>query len=86
MFKKWWVTADDLAKELEGELATFMTRTCNILHQHKALKELKQNLSSNGGLYMDISENYACKFSSEIQAFQIRGSQEQVCIHAVMLY
>lgn len=81
------VTADDLAKELVNQLPKFMPHTCNIIHQHKALKELKQNLSSHDVvLHMDFSENYACKFSSEIQAFHFGGSQEQVCIHTVMLY
>lgn len=57
------------------------------LHQYKALSALKKSLQTNEAvIHMDFSENYATKYSEEVQAFHFGGSRKQISMHTVVVY
>lgn len=65
------ITADaaTVVKEFEIGINTFMKHLAKISHQYSFMKELKENLSDNEVvLHIDFSENFACKYSSEVQS------------------
>ena len=50
-------------------------------------RSLRSNLSPpNCIIHIDFSENFSCKFSSEIQAVHLGGSHSQVTLHTAVLY
>ena len=50
-------------------------------------RSLRSNLSPpNCIIHIDFSENFSCKFSSEIQAVHLGGSHSQVTLHTGVLY
>lgn len=77
----------ELIQELHEELDEYYRHERNILHQYKALKELKENLNDNEvAILMDFSENYCTKYNKEIQAYHFGGSRLQLSLHTVVVY
>ncbi|KAK5909852.1 hypothetical protein CesoFtcFv8_003745 [Champsocephalus esox] len=59
----------------------------NWLHQAEQFRLRKLNIiECEAVLHIDFSENYACKLSTEIQAFHFGGSRQQATIHTSVLY
>lgn len=68
-------------------IPAYMSHLANIRHQYSAIKELKKNLSvTDALLHIDFSENYACKYSREIQSVHFGGNRIQFSLHTVMAY
>ena len=64
------------------ETQNFLQHEMYIYHQFKVHKILKENLKEDEALiYIDFSENYNCKYNTEIQAIHFGGSREQICLH-----
>ncbi|KAJ8722265.1 hypothetical protein PYW08_004667 [Mythimna loreyi] len=76
-----------LVNILNKNLPIFMQHLANITNQYNAIKFIKQSLSpSEGLLHIDFSENYACKYGSEIQSAHFGGSKSQLSLHTCVYY
>ena len=59
----------------------------NIRHQYRTLKNLRENLKADEIIFhIDFSENYNCKYSSEIQSMLFGSSQKQISLHMGVVY
>lgn len=68
-------------------LNPFLLHEMKINHQFLAMKELKQNLTSKDlVLHIDFSENYLCKYESEVQSVHFGASRQQICLHTGVAY
>nr|CAI5836339.1 unnamed protein product [Callosobruchus analis] len=77
----------DLVQEFKRRLPNFCTHHFNMIHQYEIIREIKRNLSSQDVLiHMDFSENYVCKYSSEVQSAHFGGSKPQITLHTVVTY
>ena len=80
-------TISNLVEKFHKELITCYRHLFNIKHQYRAIRSLKENLSEHGIiLHVDFSENYKCKYDSEIQSMHFGASQRQISLHTGMLY
>ena len=80
-------TISNLVEEFHKELITCCIHLFNIKHQYRAIRSLKENLSEHDIiLHVDFSENYKCKYDSEIQSMHFGASQRQISLHTGMLY
>lgn len=80
-------SARDLVQKLKNDLEILLKHERNIVHQYQSLKMLKESLSAKDAIvHMDFSENYACKYSEEIQSFHFGGSRMQLSLHTVVVY
>nr|CAH7725040.1 unnamed protein product [Callosobruchus chinensis] len=76
-----------LVGKLENGLEKMFSHERNIVHQHVAMKTLKESLRENDAVvHMDFSENYSTKYSEEIQSFHFGGSRTQISLHTVVVY
>ncbi|MES9881945.1 MAG: hypothetical protein ABW185_13790 [Sedimenticola sp.] len=75
--------ADDIDKEMErGARHIF-----NIRHQYSALRQLRENLTDDDVvIHIDFSENYNCKYKTEIQSVHFGASQKQISLHTGVAY
>ncbi|XP_063237276.1 uncharacterized protein LOC134539299 [Bacillus rossius redtenbacheri] len=73
--------------KLESHIDKFMVHVCNVKHQQATIAAIKRNLTSEDVLiHIDFSENYTCKYSSEIQSVHFGGSKPQITLHTVVVY
>ncbi|KYN11119.1 hypothetical protein ALC57_16736 [Trachymyrmex cornetzi] len=73
---------NDLIKELNKETEVYLKHIHDTTHQYKALVSLRKNLSMNEVMLVcDFSENYNCKYSSEIQSVHFGASLKQISLH-----
>ena len=80
-------TIDTLITEFQSE----MDRTCkhlfNITHQYLAVRQLKSKLTNKDILlHIDFSENYTCKYETEIQTMHFGVNQKQISLHTGVIY
>ncbi|XP_029905945.1 uncharacterized protein LOC115358209 [Myripristis murdjan] len=67
-------------------LPVFTIHMFNIKHQYLILKAMKDTLTDDAAaVHVDYSENYTCKYASEIKETHFLGN-EQVTIHTGVLY
>lgn len=77
----------ELLNALETSLPKFMSHCSNIRHQYTISKSVKENLSQDEVLiHIDFSENYQCKYASEIQSAHFGGSKAQITMHTGVIY
>lgn len=77
----------DILDKLNSMIIPFMTHIHNIKHQFKVIKNVKEDLSEfEALLHFDFSQNYACKYGSEVQSIHFGGSWSQVTLHTSVLY
>lgn len=80
-------TKQELLDTILSSLKPYMIHIRNIVHQYKSIDVIKKSLSYDEVLlHMDFSENYNCKYSSEIQSAHFGGSKPQVTLHTVVMY
>jgi len=61
-------TVNQLIEEFSSELQKACRHFFNVYHQYKTLRKLRQNLANDEiVVHMDFSENWSCKYQSEIQ-------------------
>lgn len=76
-----------LVNVFKSNLPTFMQHLANIINQFRAIRLIKQNLTPTDGLlHIDFSENYGCKYGSEIQSAHFGGSKGQLSLHTCVYY
>nr|CAH7719872.1 unnamed protein product [Callosobruchus chinensis] len=74
-------------KHLQNDLRKLLDHQRNIVHQYKAMNDLKSYLQGDEVLiHVDFSENYCTKYAEEIQAFHFGGSRAQLSLHTVVVY
>jgi len=79
------------AHEIVDALGTsnqeYMAHLYRIAHQYETLTKLKDNLTANDlVLHVDFSENYQCKYASEVQSMHFGGSRESITLHTGIAY
>lgn len=80
-------TLGNLIDKFNDQLVKFKRHSFNIRQQFAFSRALKAGISDNECIiHVDFSENYACKWSSEIQAAQFGGSHQQAVLHTGVLY
>ena len=68
-------------------LHKFKRHTFNIIQQYSYCRKLKENLTKEEAIiHIDFSENYSCKYRSEIQSVRFGASQNQATLHTGVLY
>jgi len=78
---------EELIEHFTCLLHRFKKHVFNIKQQFSFSRELKKTLSSNECIiHVDFSENYSCKYSSEIQAVHFGASHQQATMHTGVLY
>lgn len=84
--KKVKTTLDDLIELFNDMLVKFKHHAFNIRQQYRYSRELKRNIAENECvIHVDFSENYICKYASEIQAMHfgvyIKQATQQSHLH-----
>lgn len=80
-------TQDNLVELFHTLLHKFKRHAFNINQQYSYCRELRKKLSKEEAvIHIDFSENYTCKYSSEIQAVHFGSSHEQATLHTGVLY
>ncbi len=80
-------TQENLTELFHTYLQRFKQHHFNIKQQFAFCRELKKNMSGEEALiHIDFSENYSCKYSSQIQAVHFGSSHQQATLHTGMLY
>lgn len=71
----------------KNELDKFLEHEFRILHQKTFMKNLTKNISNEEiVVLMDFSENYSCKYSTEVQSVHFGASRSQITLHTGILY
>lgn len=72
----------ELVEELNNRTEVYLKHAFNTNHQYKFLENLKKNLKTDEVfVVVDFSENYVCKYASEIQSVHFGASKKQISIH-----
>ncbi|XP_030251615.1 uncharacterized protein LOC115568462 [Sparus aurata] len=80
-------TQEDLIELLHSYIKRFKQHHFNIKQQYAFCRELKKNMSGEEALiHVDFSENYSCKYSSQVQAVHFGASHQQATLHTGVLY
>ncbi|XP_070408481.1 uncharacterized protein [Nothobranchius furzeri] len=80
-------TQEELLDQLNLLLHRFKRHSYNIKNQFTHYRALRQGLKSHECLiHVDFSENYVCKYSTEIQAVHFGASHQQATLHTGVLY
>lgn len=78
---------ETLVKEFGSKLSSFRNHLFNIRHQYQMHQKLKETMTKEDCLiHIDFSENYSCKYNSEIQSVHFGGSHQQATLHTGVLY
>lgn len=76
-----------LVKHLQSQLDLYMKHIRNIYQQQKITRQIKSDLDKTEAmLHVDFSENYACKYATEVQSAHFGGSKPQISLHTSVLY
>lgn len=80
-------TQQDLVETFGTLLQKFRRHLFNIRQQYAFSRALKQNLAaSDYVVHIDFSENYGCKYSTEIQSVHFGASHQQATLHTGVYY
>ncbi|CAH2982329.1 unnamed protein product [Chilo suppressalis] len=76
-----------LTESFNQELKVMKKHAFNIKHQYTQYLLCIKNLKfTEVAIHIDFSENYACKFATEVQSMHFGASKSQVTIHTGVLY
>ncbi len=85
--KKTETTLQNILELFQHQLTNFKRHLFNIKQQFIYFRELKKTMTDCECLiHVDFSENYACKYSSEIQAVHFASNQQQATLHTGVLH
>ena len=80
------MTEEELVTQFQNRLFKFRRHLFNIRWQYSIYRTLRENLTNDCLIHIDFSENFTCKYASEIQSVHFRGSHKQVTLHTGVLY
>ncbi|XP_033736384.1 uncharacterized protein LOC117324573 [Pecten maximus] len=76
-----------LSEELQKDIQKVTRHIFNIRHQYQSLRFLRDRMNHEEIImHIDFSENYNCKYSSEIQSMHFGASQRQISLHTGVAY
>ncbi|KAK2840949.1 hypothetical protein Q7C36_012528 [Tachysurus vachellii] len=79
-------TQEQLAEQFHTHLSKFKKHSFNIRQQYAYYRELRKSMATDECLiHLDFSENFTCKYSSEIQAVHFGSSHQQATLHTGIL-
>ncbi|KAK2857675.1 hypothetical protein Q7C36_005594 [Tachysurus vachellii] len=79
-------TQEQLAEQFHTHLSKFKKHSFNIRQQYAYYRELRKSMATDECLiHIDFSENFTCKYSSEIQAVHFGSSHQQATLHTGIL-
>ena len=85
--KRMEMTLQNLLELFKKQLTHFKRHLFNIKSQFSFHRELKKSMTHQECLiHVDFSENYVCKYSSEIQAVHFASNQQQTTLHTGVLH
>ena len=85
--KRMEMTLQNLLELFKKQLTHFKRHLFNIKSQFSFHRELKKSMTHQECLiHVDLSENYVCKYSSEIQAVHFASNQQQATLHTGVLH
>lgn len=85
--KRMETTLQDLVELFQRQLTNFKRHLFNIKQQFRFYRELKKNMTNQECIiHIDFSENFACKYASEIQTVHFASNQQQATLHTGVLY
>lgn len=80
-------TLIELIAKFQEEAKLFKKHIFNISHQQKIFRESKENIKDDEAvLICDFSENYQCRYNTEIQGMHFGSSRNQITLHTGVLY
>ncbi|XP_063044317.1 uncharacterized protein LOC134438636 [Engraulis encrasicolus] len=80
-------TIEKLVEMVYDDLPKFCIHIYNISHQFERLHYLKNTLTNaETVIHIDYSENYACKYATEIQDMHFAPGKQQVSLHTGVRY
>lgn len=69
-------------KEFQDQIPNYLKHIYDTAYQHRFLANLRKNLRKNEVLFvMDFSQNYLCKYASEVQSVHFGASKRQIALH-----
>lgn len=69
------------------ELESILKHEYNIYHQYNVVENLKDNLKDDDCFVLiDFSENYSCKYGSEVQSVHFGATKQQLTIHTGVIW
>lgn len=69
------------------DISVFMKHVSNITHQFKMIRLIKEELKEGDiFIHMDVSQNWICKYASEVQSAHFGSSKHQVPLHTVVVH
>lgn len=72
---------------MKNQLPVFMKHAFDTNHQYQKLDEIRKTLSFNEvTIIIDFSENYYCKYATEIQSMHFGASKKQVSLHTGVFF
>lgn len=78
---------EEAIKLLEQQIIPFRAHEFKIFHQKQFTKTLLNNLNADELVVLiDFSENYSCKYGTEVQSVYFGASRTQCTLHTGMLY
>lgn len=79
-------TSKKLFDILQASILKFMVHVSKIKHQTATIQNIKKTLKPNEVLiHSDFSENYNCKYGSDVQSAHFGGSKAQLSLHTVII-
>ena len=80
--KKYTCSVNDFVKILNASIPKYLQHVYDTKHQQEKLRDLRKNFKiGEVMILMDFSENYQCKFASEIQSVHFGASKTQLSLH-----
>ena len=75
-------TVQQVIDIFEEQLVGHMAHVGRIIHQRETVKLLRENLTEKDlCVIVDWSENWSCKYFSEVQSMHFGGSHQQLALH-----
>ena len=81
--KKIECTVTEMIQKFNLTVPVFLKHSYDTWHQYKAVQDIESNLPLNHvKLVIDFSQNYICKYASEIQSVHFGASKVQITLHS----
>lgn len=80
------ITEEELVTQFQDRLFKFRRRLFNIRWQYHSYWTLRENLTNDCLIHIDLSENFTCNYASKIQSVHLGGSHKLVTVHTGVFY
>lgn len=80
-------TLRQVVELFNNKLSFMLTHELRIFNQAKSLKDLKKSVKNEECIIeVDFSENFSCKYGTEVQAVHYGANRQQITLHTGMFY